>query len=282
MSVHIVGVTGAGQMGAGIAQVLAQAEIRVVLHDVSLLSLDRAMKNIATSLEKLSQKGKLTEVPGIVAARILPTTQLEDFNAVECVIEAAPENSALKTALFAALDRIVAPHVVLASNTSSIAIATLAAATRRPAHVIGMHFMNPVLLMPCVEVIRGAQTSDASFHVVKTLIERLGKTMVVSQDRAGFIVNRILMPMINEAAYVLMEKLATREDIDTAMKLSCNFPMGPLPLADFIGLDTVVAILDVMQAGLPGQYYAPCPLLCEYVAHGWTGKKSGRGFFEYE
>ncbi|MBI4238180.1 MAG: 3-hydroxybutyryl-CoA dehydrogenase [Deltaproteobacteria bacterium] len=281
MTIATIGVTGAGQMGAGIAQVFAQAGLRVVLHDVAPAALERAVTGIGKSLAKLKEKGKLPEEPAAILARLTTTTQLGDFAAADFVVEAVPEQVALKMQLFSELDRVLRAGVTIASNTSSIAISALAAATQRPANVIGMHFMNPVPLMPCVEVIRSAATGDAAFTAVQTLVQRVGKTMVVSRDRPGFIVNRILMPMINEAAYALQEALATREDIDTAMKLSCNFPMGPLTLADFIGLDTVVAILNVMHDGLKDPKYVPCPLLNEYVAKGWTGKKAGRGFYPY-
>lgn len=276
-----MGVVGAGQMGAGIAQVLAQTGYAVHLCDVSAEGLARARLGMERSLEKLHAKGMLSETPTQVLERLTTTTRLEDLVAVDFVIEAIPEDATLKTQVFTALDRLLRPEVTIASNTSSIAIATLAAATRRPTQVIGMHFMNPVPLMPCVEVIRAAATSEASFQQVRALVERLGKTMVVSRDRAGFIVNRILMPMINEAAYAVQEQLATVEDIDAAMRLSCNFPMGPLALADFIGLDTVVAILEVMQQGLPDDKYRPCPLLRDYVREGRLGRKAGRGFYVY-
>ncbi len=282
MKPSTIGVTGAGQMGAGIAQVFAQAGFQVVLHDVAQAALDRALGGITASLEKLAANGKISDPPTVVAQRITATTQLSDLARTQCVIEAAPENAQLKQHIFSALDTVVPAETILASNTSSIAIATLAQVTRRPGQVIGMHFMNPVPLMPCVEVIRSDTTKDATFQVVAQLVQQLGKTMVVSKDRAGFIVNRILMPMINEAVHALHEGLATREDIDAAMRLSCNFPMGPLTLADFIGLDTVVSILEVMQAGLADARYAPCPLLAEYVAKGWTGKKAGRGFYDYQ
>ncbi|MBI2342810.1 MAG: 3-hydroxybutyryl-CoA dehydrogenase [Deltaproteobacteria bacterium] len=281
MEITTVGVTGAGQMGGGIAQVFAQVGLTVHLHDVSEAALQRAQRGIRQSLDTLAEKGKLQGSPDAVISRIHLTTSLDPFQAAACVVEAAPEQVELKRSIFTSLDAVTLPSAILASNTSSIAIATLADATRRPAQVIGMHFMNPVPRMPCVEVIRARATSDATFAITSALVARLGKTMVVSQDRAGFIVNRILMPMINEAAHAFAEGVATRDDIDTAMKLSCNFPMGPLALADFIGLDTVVAILEVMQEGLAGAHYAPSPLLREYVAKGWTGRKGQRGFYEY-
>ncbi len=279
---HTIGVTGAGQMGSGIAQVCAQAGLNVRLHDVMPAALERAMRGIEKSLTKLAEKGKLQGTPTEILARFTTTVQLEDLHDVDCAIEAVPEDVKLKSLVFSTLDGILKPDAILASNTSSIAITSLANVTKRPARVIGVHFMNPVPIMACVEVIRSESTSEETFQAVQGLIERLGKTMVVSKDRAGFIVNRILMPMINEAAYALQEGLATRDDIDTAMRLSCNFPMGPLTLADFIGLDTVVSILEVMHEGLHDDRYGPCPLLKDYVAKGWTGKKAGRGFYEYK
>lgn len=278
---NIIGVTGAGQMGAGIAQVFAQAGCTVHLHDAIAAGVEKGMKVIHNSLAKLSEKGKLSESAETIFARLSPTTHVQALVSCDLVIEAVPEDLALKTRVFTALDGVVQKQAVLASNTSSIAIAKLAAATQRPSQVIGMHFMNPVPLMPCVEVIRADTTSAATFTLVQSLVARLGKTMVVSKDRAGFIVNRILMPMINEAAHAVAEHIATVEDIDTAMKLSCNFPMGPLTLADFIGLDTVVSILEVMEQGLGDRKYAPCQLLRDYVAAGKLGRKSKQGFYSY-
>lgn len=277
-----IGVTGAGQMGAGIAQVFAQSGFRVVLHDVAQVALDLAVSGIEKSLRKLAEKGLVKDDPAAVRARLTTTTQLDALHECGFAIEAVPEDLTLKRTVFAALSGILKPDAIVATNTSSIAIASLAIVTQQPGRVIGMHFMNPVPLMPCVEVIRAESTTEATFQSVKALVAQLGKTMVVSKDRAGFIVNRILMPMINEAAHALQEGVATRDDIDTAMTLSCNFPMGPLTLADFIGLDTVVSILNVMHAGLKDARFIPCPLLKEYVAQGWTGKKSGRGFYEYK
>lgn len=280
-TIETVGVTGAGQMGAGIAQVFAQAGLTVRLHDVHNSGLEAARGGIAKSLSKLHAKGKLSEEPEAILARLHTSTALTDFSDTDFVVEAIPENETLKTQVFAQLDDICRAEVTLASNTSSIAIGTLAAATARPGQVIGMHFMNPVPIMPCVEVIKADTTGQHSFEAVQALVERLGKTMVVSRDRAGFIVNRILMPMINEAAYAVEEELATVEDIDTAMKLSCNFPMGPLTLADFIGIDTVVSILQVMHEGLGDKKYSPCSLLTTMVAEGKLGRKAQRGFYEY-
>lgn len=277
-----IGVIGAGQMGSGIAQVFAQSGFHVVLQDVNELGLQKAVLGMHKSLEKLAAKGKISpsDVDAIMTL-LKTTTQLSEMADVDVVIEAVTEDLKVKSQVFKSLDAILKTGAILASNTSSIAIAKLADATKRPGQVIGMHFMNPVPLMPCVEVIVAEGTNDATFTTIKDLITKLGKTMVVSKDRAGFIVNRILMPMINEAAYAVQENLASVQDIDTAMKLSCNFPMGPLTLADFIGLDTVVNILNVMQDGLTDPKFKPCPLLVDYVAKGWLGRKSGRGFYQY-
>lgn len=281
MTPHTIGVTGAGQMGAGIAQVFAQAGFTVVLHDVAPQALDRAGQRIEDSLRKFAKKAALRDDPAVIRGRLTLTTEFDALRPCAAVIEAAPEDVHIKRQIFAALSARLAPQAIMATNTSSIAIAQLAAATTRPGQVIGVHFMNPVPLMPCVEVICADTTSPATFQQVQSLLAQLGKTMVVSKDRAGFIVNRVLMPMINEAAYAVQEGIATREDIDTAMRLSCNFPMGPLTLADFIGLDTVVSILEVMHRGLGEDRFQPCPLLKEYVAKGWMGKKSGQGFYAY-
>jgi 3-hydroxybutyryl-CoA dehydrogenase len=269
-------------MGSGIAQVFAQAGFHVVLQDVNELGLQKASLGMRKSLEKFAAKGKISpaDVDSIVG-RLKITMNLGDLSDVDVVIEAVTEDLKVKSQVFKSLDQILKTSAILASNTSSIAIGKLADATKRPGQVIGMHFMNPVPLMPCVEVIVADGTNDATFNTIKDLIAKLGKTMVVSKDRAGFIVNRILMPMINEAAYAVQEKLASVQDIDTAMKLSCNFPMGPLTLADFIGLDTVVSILNVMQDGLSDPKFKPCPMLVEYVSKGWLGRKSGRGFYQY-
>lgn len=284
MSDHVqhIAIIGAGQMGAGIAQVFAQAGFPVMLQDVNTMSLDKALIGIRGSLEKMAAKGKIpTAAVAATMDRIQPTTELNDLAKVDVVIEAITEDFKIKSQLFKSLDQIIKTSAVLASNTSSIAIASLAEQTKRPGQVIGMHFMNPVPLMPCVEVIVAESTTDETFEVIKYLVARLDKTMVVSKDRAGFIVNRILMPMINEAAYAVQENLASVQDIDVAMKLSCNFPMGPLTLADFIGLDTVVSILNVMQTGLANDKFKPCPLLVQYVQDGRLGRKSGRGFYQY-
>ncbi|MBI4366244.1 MAG: 3-hydroxybutyryl-CoA dehydrogenase [Deltaproteobacteria bacterium] len=281
-SIKNIAVIGAGQMGSGIAQVFAQAGYRVILQDAAQPQLDKAAANIRASLQKLCAKGKLTEAAAQAAGHALSTTTvIADCAAAECGVEAVTEQLAVKHEVLKALDAVLAPTAIIATNTSSIGIGQLGAVTHRPSQVIGMHFMNPVPLMPCVEVIRATATSEQTFQTIQQLIERLGKAMVVSKDRPGFIVNRILMPMINEAAYALQELLASREDIDAAMKLSCNFPMGPLALADFIGLDTVVGILEVMREGLGDAKFTPCPLLKDYMAQGRLGRKSGKGFYDY-
>ena len=279
---HVV-VVGAGQMGAGIAQVALTAGLRVTLVDVAKDAVEKGAGRIRSGLGKLREKGKLDERTERAAlGRLTTSTVARDAKDVEMAIEAATENEELKKRIFVELDAVVRPGGVLATNTSSIPITRIAAATRRPEAVIGMHFMNPVPVMQLVELIRGAATSDATFQRTKSLAEAMGKTVVTSRDYPGFIVNRILIPMLNEAAYALMEGLGTAEDIDTAMKLGTNQPMGPLQLADFIGLDTVLFIAEVMHRGLGDPKYRPCPLLRQYVDAGWLGKKTGRGFHVYE
>jgi len=279
---HVL-VVGAGQMGAGIAQVALTAGLRVTLVDVAKDAVEKGAGRIRSGLGKLREKGKLDERTERAAlGRLTTSTVARDAKDVEMAIEAATENEELKKRIFVELDAVVRPGGVLATNTSSIPITRIAAATRRPEAVIGMHFMNPVPVMQLVELIRGAATSDATFQRTKSLAEAMGKTVVTSRDYPGFIVNRILIPMLNEAAYALMEGLGTAEDIDTAMKLGTNQPMGPLQLADFIGLDTVLFIAEVMHRGLGDPKYRPCPLLRQYVDAGWLGKKTGRGFHVYE
>jgi 3-hydroxybutyryl-CoA dehydrogenase len=277
-----VAVVGAGQMGNGIAHTVALQGIHVTLIDVSADALVRARSTIASNLERQAKKGAI-EAGAKEAAltRIRDTTAIADAADAELVIEAASEDPRLKYTLFAELDRIVSPQAILASNTSSISITEIAARTKRPAQVIGMHFMNPVPVMQLVEVIRGAATSDATTAAVMTLATRLGKTPVEVQDYPGFVANRVLMPMINEAAYCVMEGVATPEAVDTVMKLGMNHPLGPLALADLIGLDTCVAILDVLHTGLGDPKYRACPLLRKYVAAGWLGRKTKRGFHVY-
>lgn len=277
-----LGIVGAGQMGGGIAQVAAAAGIDVVLQDVTRERAETGRANIGKQLEKLVAKGKL-EAPESqqILGRIRPTDRIEDFKDCQMAIEAATENVDLKLEIFRKLDAVIPPGTVLASNTSSISITRMAAVTKRPAQVIGMHFMNPVPVMKLVEVIRGLATDDATYEATVELAKRLGKEVVTSKDAPGFIVNRILMPLVNEAAFVLQEGLATAKDIDTAMVLGTNQPMGPLALADFIGLDTCLAILEVLHKEIGDPKFRPCPLLRKHVEAGWLGKKTGRGFYAY-
>ncbi|MCI0573628.1 MAG: 3-hydroxybutyryl-CoA dehydrogenase [Myxococcaceae bacterium] len=282
MTVEHVVVVGAGQMGAGIAQVALQAGLQVTLVDVSEEGLKKGAASIEKGLAKLVEKGKLDDGARKAAlAKLRTTPRMSELKDVDMAIEAATENEELKKRIFKDLDGVVRPGGVLATNTSSIPITRIAAVTKRPESVIGMHFMNPVPIMQLVELIRGIATSDATYETTRALAAKMGKTTVVSRDYPGFIVNRILIPMINEAAYALMEGLGTAEDIDTAMKLGTNQPMGPLTLADFIGLDTVLYIAEVLHKGLGDDKYRPCPLLRQYVDAGWYGKKSGRGFYTY-
>jgi 3-hydroxybutyryl-CoA dehydrogenase len=277
-----IGIIGAGQMGRGIAQVCAGAGFQVVLYDVKAAALDSAKINIINGFNKLLAKQKITEAQREAALALLTTsTELSALKSCDIVIEAATENEALKLKILQEVDALLAPTALLASNTSSISITRLAAATRRPDKFIGMHFMNPVPVMQLVEVIRGLATSDETFAATVELAQKLGKTVAEAQDYPGFIVNRILMPMINEAIYTLMEGIGTPQAIDTGMKLGTNAPMGPLELADFIGLDTCLAIMRVLHDGLGDTKYRPCPLLVKYVDAGWLGRKSGRGFYTY-
>ena len=278
-----IGVIGAGQMGNGIAQVAAAQNYDVVLFDISAASLDKGLGTVASSCDRLIKKGNFTEEQKkTLLSHIKPTTQLQDLANCDFVVEAATENIDLKLKIFKDLDQIVKKEAILTSNTSSISITKIAAVTQRPELVAGMHFMNPVPLMQLVEGIRGLQTSDQTFTATKLLAEKLGKIFVEStKDMPGFIVNRVLMPMINEAVYTLHEGIASVESIDQAMKLGTNQPMGPLTLADFIGLDTCLAIMNVLHDGLGDSKYRPCPLLVKYVEAGWLGRKSGRGFYNY-
>jgi 3-hydroxybutyryl-CoA dehydrogenase len=275
-------VLGAGTMGNGIAQVFAQGGHPVVLRDVDQKALDRALAAVDKSLGKLAEKGKLTATDRSAAlGRIRATTSMDDVAGAELVVEAVVENLQVKQQVFAELDRLTPPSAILASNTSSISITKLGAATRRPDKVIGMHFMNPVPLMMLVEVIRGQATSDETMATVMDLSRALGKTPVEVNDFPGFVANRVLMPMINEAIFAVYEGVAKPEAIDQVMKLGMNHPMGPLTLADFIGLDVCLAILEVLHDGLGDPKYRPCPLLRRMVDAGWLGRKSGRGFYTY-
>jgi len=277
-----IAVIGAGQMGNGIAHVCAAAGLDVVMIDVSRDALAKGRATIEKNLARQVQKGALTEEAKAAAlGRLKESDSLDAAKGAAVVIEAATENADLKFKIFADLDRIAHAGAILASNTSSISITEIAARTKRPGQVIGMHFMNPVPVMTLVEVIRGLATSDAVTARVLDLSKRLGKTPVEVNDYPGFVSNRVLMPMINEAVYCLMEGVGSAESIDTVMKLGMNHPMGPLALADLIGLDTCVAILEVLHRGLGDPKYRPCPLLKKYVAAGWLGRKSGRGFFSY-
>ncbi|MCG5056204.1 MAG: 3-hydroxybutyryl-CoA dehydrogenase [Myxococcales bacterium] len=282
MSLSRMGVVGAGQMGRGIAQVLATAGLDVVLVDVDVAAAQRGLETLARALEGQVRKGKLDpDARDHIVARVCVGPDLASFGGVDMVIEAASENAALKQELFGRLDRICPPHAILASNTSSLSITALSAHTQRPDKVIGMHFMNPVPVMKLVEVIRGLPTSDDTYAAVAELAGVLGKTIVTSRDIPGFVVNRILMPLVNEACFALYEGIATAEDIDKGCVLGLNHPLGPLALMDLIGLDTTLAILEVLHRELGEDKYRPCPLLRQYVAAGWYGRKVGRGFFTY-
>ena len=277
-----VAVIGAGQMGNGIAHVFAQSGFPVTMIDVSTDALGRGRSTIEKNLDRQLKKGTLdAAAKEATLGRLSTSPDLGAAGDAALVVEAATENVELKFRIFSDLDRLCAPSAILASNTSSISITEIAARTKRPEQVVGMHFMNPVPVMQLVEVIRGLATSDATTATVLDLSRRLGKTPVEVNDYPGFVANRILMPMINEAVYCVMEGVGTPEAIDTVMKLGMNHPMGPLALADLIGLDTCVAILEVLQGGLGDPKYRPCPLLRKYVAAGWLGRKSGRGFYTY-
>ena len=282
MTISSVAVIGAGTMGSGIAQSFAQAGFSVRLVDLAPAMLERARQAIDKSLAKFVEKGALSAADrDATLSRLTTHAAIADLASADYVVEAIVEDAGRKRALFAEIDALVGPEVILASNTSSIPITQLAAATKRPDRVLGMHFMNPVPLMVLVEVIRGAQTSDASMRVAFDLCTALGKTAVESADRPGFIANRVLMPMINEAIYAVMEGVGTAQAVDEVMKLGMHHPMGPLTLADFIGLDVCLAIMRVLHDGLGQAKYAPCPLLERMVAQGKLGRKSGEGFYKY-
>ncbi|MCD5324028.1 MULTISPECIES: 3-hydroxybutyryl-CoA dehydrogenase [Pontibacillus] len=282
MNVKTMMVIGAGQMGAGIAQVFAQAGFQVKLNDLSEDALEKGRSGIEKRLSRAVEKERMTE--GEKAAtleRLQTTTKLEDSFDCDLVIEAVVENMDVKTKVFQTLDAHAPSHAILASNTSSLPITEIAAVTERPSQVIGMHFMNPVPVMKLVEIIRALQTSDETYEAIETITKQLSKTPVEVNDFPGFVSNRVLMPMINEAIYTVYEGVATPEAVDDVMKLGMNHPMGPLTLADFIGLDTCLYIMEVLHEGFGDSKYRPCPLLRQYVKAGWLGKKSGRGFYQY-
>ena len=279
---HTLGLVGSGQMGAGIGQVAAQAGFAVLLYDVTPQIMNRALENIQRGLVRLTERGKLSvEEQRAIIDRLHGTANLADLRDADLIIEAAPEDYEIKKAIFQQLDQIARPEVILASNTSSISLTQLGAVTKRADRVIGMHFMNPPVVMQLVEIVRGLVTSDETLQVVDTLAKKMGKTTILAKDYAGFIVNRILLPMINEAIYALYEGVGGVADIDQGMKLGTNQPMGPLALADLIGLDTCLAVLERLHHGLGDDKYRPCPLLRNYVAAGYLGRKMGKGFYNY-
>ncbi len=283
MDIKTFGVIGAGQMGNGIAQVAAMSGLNVIMNDIRDEFVERGLGNITKLLSKSVEKSKMTnEEKNAVLGRIKSSVSLKDMSSADFVVEAATENESLKFGIFKDLDSICAPHVILSSNTSSIPIGRIASQTKRPDKVIGMHFMNPVPVMKLVEVIRALATSDETFKTTWDLSLKFGKTPAEANDFPGFIANRILLPMINEAVYCLYHSVGTPEAIDTVMKLGMNHPMGPLALADLIGLDTCLAIMETLYNGFKDSKYRPCPLLRKYVEAGWLGRKTGRGFYEYK
>ncbi len=283
MAIKTIGVVGAGQMGSGIAQVAAGAGLNVIMSDIKDEFVQKGLATIKRSLDRLVDKQKITSQIGEeIMARIRGTTRTEEMEEADLVVEAATEDESLKHSIFRNLDSVCQKKVILATNTSSISITKIASATERPDRVIGMHFMNPVPVMKLVEIIRGLATSDETFQTVKATAEKMGKTPLEARDFPGFISNRILMPMINEAIYALFEGVGSAEAIDGVMKLGMNHPMGPLELADLIGLDTCLAIMEVLYQGFGDSKYRPCPLLRKYVDAGYLGRKTGRGFYTYE
>jgi 3-hydroxybutyryl-CoA dehydrogenase len=282
MVIKTLGVIGAGQMGNGIAQVAAVSGFEVIMSDIRREFVEKGFEFIKKNLMRSVDKGKMAEEEmNAVLERIRTSVDIKDMASVDFVVEAATEIGAIKFQIFKDLDQICEPHVILATNTSSIPIGRIASHTGRPGKIIGMHFMNPAPVMKLIEIIRGLQTTDDTFKSTWNLAEKLGKTPAEANDYPGFIINRILMPMINEAVYCLYHGVGSREDIDTVMKLGANHPMGPLALADLIGLDTCLAIMDTLFDGFKDSKYRPCPLLKRYVEAGWLGKKVGRGFYKY-
>jgi len=283
MDINKFGVIGAGQMGSGIAQVAATSGLEVIINDINADFVDKGIESIKKILGRNVSKGKISEdEKSAILKRITTSTDINDMESADFVVEAATENEPVKFQIFKQLDKVCKADTILATNTSSIPIGQIASETKRPEKIIGMHFMNPVPVMKLVEIIRGIATSDETFKTTWKLAEKFGKTPANANDYPGFIANRILLPMINEAVYCLYHGVGTKEDIDTVMKLGMNHPMGPLTLADLIGLDTCLAIMETLYNGFSDSKYRPCPLLKKYVEAGWLGRKTGRGFYEYK